>query len=190
MLIVLMGKTCSGKDTVAKQLKKCGWNRILTYTTRKRRKNEKADVAYHFISEEEFNKKESNGEFLENKTYILANGEVVRYGSPYDELTSGDGNDFVIMTPNGYKDFLNRSKRHHIAIYLYANDRTIESRLKKRGDSVSEAKRRVMADAVDFKDCEGLADKIVYNNDKTDIEEIVDRIIKLAEDKDERYKRS
>ena len=190
MLIVLMGKTCSGKDSVAKELIDRGFNRILTYTTRKRRKHEKDGVAYHFISEEEFQEKESNGFFLESKDYIIASGEVVRYGSPYDELVNGNTDDFIIMTPEGYRDFLKQSKRQHIAIYLYANDRTIMNRLKKRGDSADEAKRRMQADRIDFKDCECIVDKIIYNNDCDDLEDVVDKLIKITEEKNERYQRA
>ena len=189
MLIILMGKTCSGKDTVAKELINRGWNRILTYTTRKRRRGEKKDVVYHFINDDEFDEKIAADFFLEHKEYTIADGSVVRYGSPKDELTNDNGNDFIIMTPSGYKDFLKKSDRQHVAIYLYANDQTITSRLKKRGDSAKEAERRLIADRVDFKDCECLADKIVYNNDKVDIEDVVDKIIKIAEEKHERYKR-
>ena len=190
MLIILMGKTCSGKDTVAKELIKRGWNRILTYTTRRRRRGEKNDVVYHFISDDEFNQMIDNDFFLEYKEYTIADGSTVRYGSPKKDLTEDVGNDFVIMTPRGYKDFLQRSERHHVAIYLYANDTTIISRLKSRGDSAKEAERRLVADRADFKDCECLADKIVYNNDKTDVEDVVDRIIKIAEEKHEKYQRA
>ena len=32
--MVLIGKSCSGKDTVVKELKKMGYESIVTYTTR------------------------------------------------------------------------------------------------------------------------------------------------------------
>ena len=53
MIIVLVGKTASGKTTVANELcKHHGYKRIVTYTTRPMRKNEVQDVDYHFISDE------------------------------------------------------------------------------------------------------------------------------------------
>lgn len=190
MLIVIMGKTCSGKDTVAKELIIRGWERIVTYTTRSKRRHEKDGVSYHFISNSEFDEKAKAGFFLETKEYTMADGKSVRYGSPKREILNNVGNKFIIMTPRGYKEFLSQTKRDHVAIYLYSNDRTITERLKKRGDSKEEARRRLLADRSDFRDCECLADKIVYNNDRDDIEEIVDKIIKAAEDKYEKYKRS
>ena len=50
-MLILIGKTASGKDTILNQLvKKHGYKKIVTYTSRPMRKGEKQDVTYHFIS--------------------------------------------------------------------------------------------------------------------------------------------
>ena len=68
MIIVLVGKTASGKTTVANELcKNHGYKRIITYTTRPMRENEIQDVDYHFISDEQFNEMVENNEFTEYK---------------------------------------------------------------------------------------------------------------------------
>ena len=54
MIIVLVGRTASGKSTVAKELEKHGFERIITYTTREKRPNEVEDVDYHFIDNQKF----------------------------------------------------------------------------------------------------------------------------------------
>ena len=54
MSICLVGKSCSGKDTIARELVKLGYERILTYTTRPQRPSELDGVDYHFITENEF----------------------------------------------------------------------------------------------------------------------------------------
>ena len=53
MLIVIVGESGSGKTTLQNELLKRGYRRIVTATTRNRRRNELED-AYHFVSREEF----------------------------------------------------------------------------------------------------------------------------------------
>lgn len=52
--IVLFGKTGSGKTTVAKEMEKLGIKRLISYTTRPKRSDEKDGVEYHFVSEDQF----------------------------------------------------------------------------------------------------------------------------------------
>ena len=54
MIVVLLGKTSSGKDTVCNQLIQKGYKKLVTYTTRPMRPGEVQDETYHFISKEEF----------------------------------------------------------------------------------------------------------------------------------------
>ena len=54
-LLVILGKTSSGKDVTLNNLvAKHGYKKIITYTTRPMRLNEQQDVTYHFISEDDF----------------------------------------------------------------------------------------------------------------------------------------
>ena len=73
----------------------------------------------------------------------------------------------------------------HIAIYIYANNKTIRSRLSKRGDKKEEADRRIKQDNKDFKDAEFLADRIFYNNEDKDISDLVDEICKYLKTREE-----
>ena len=50
--IIIAGRMDSGKTTVERELTARGYRRIVTYTTRPRRRDETQDVDYHFISEE------------------------------------------------------------------------------------------------------------------------------------------
>ena len=58
------------------------------------------------------------------------------------------------------------------------NNQTIKKRLIKRGDDLKEAERRVSHDNDDFKGIENEVDKIVYNNDGTNIDDVVQKILK------------
>lgn len=176
MCLVLMGKTCSGKDTVVKRLcNDYGFHKIVTYTTRPMRKREVQDSTYHFISNEEFQKKINDGFFAEYKSYNTSDGKWF-YGIAASDILEADDKSVVILTPSGYTDVKKVVQNRVISIYIYANNQTIKARLKKRGDDKSEAERRIAADNEDFKDTMNIADKIVYSNNGTKIEDVVKQV--------------
>ena len=53
-MILLCGKTSSGKTFLQKELIKIGYKSIVTYTTRPPRNGEVDGIAYHFVTKEEF----------------------------------------------------------------------------------------------------------------------------------------
>ena len=57
-MLLLVGKSASGKDTVKKELIKMGMKAVVTYATRPPRNGEIDGVTYHFITKEEFLNKE------------------------------------------------------------------------------------------------------------------------------------
>ena len=59
----------------------------------------------------------------------------------------------------------------------------MKKRLSKRGDDTKEVERRIKSDLEDFKNFESEADKIVYNNDGTDISGVIKKILDFVEDK-------
>lgn len=79
MLLVLSGPAGAGKGTLAKALLEFDktFYFSISATTRKCRHTETPDVDYHFISEEEFNALEREGQFLES---AVVHGN--KYGTP------------------------------------------------------------------------------------------------------------
>ena len=182
-IIVLTGKSASGKNFVAKKLKEHGYETIVTYTTRPKRKGEKQDITYHFISDEEFNQKIDEGFFAEWKSYITNEG-VWYYGSSLEDIENADNKSVIILTPQGYRDIKEKLPDKNIAcIYLYENIDTMKKRLSKRGDDPKEVERRIKSDLEDFKNFESEADKIVYNNFDADIDEVIKKILDFVEEK-------
>lgn len=104
--------------------------------------------------------------------------------SPLDEISRSDNKSIVILTPDGYRDIKDELD-DHVAIYIYANNKTIRSRLSNRGDKKEEADRRIKQDNKDFKDAEFLADRIFYNNKDKDIGDLVDEICKYLKTREE-----
>ena len=76
----------------------------------------------------------------------------------------------------------NRFLPAHKSIYLYSDRSTIVKRLRGRGDSDDEAKRRMLADDRDFAEVESLADRVIINNGKKSIEEIAAEIVNFSEE--------
>ncbi len=186
-MIIILGKTCSGKNTVVDRLvEKYGYKCVVTYTTRPMRKGEIQDETYHFISEEEFLEKIDSEFFMEYKEYNTVHGKWY-YGSAKDDYDDSS-NKVIILTPSGFEDVLYQLRREKnityneiISIYLYANNKTILKRLKHRGDNKEEANRRIETDNTDFKGVVDIADKIVYNNEEDIVEDVVDKIHKYIQ---------
>lgn len=82
-LVIISGTTCAGKGTVIKELLKRNQNLSLSisYTSRNIRLGDIPDVTYHFVSNEEFEKKIQNDDFLE---YAKVHDNY--YGTPKKEI--------------------------------------------------------------------------------------------------------
>lgn len=149
MILILMGKTASGKDSVAKEL--CSnyqLVKIITYTTRPPRHGETDGVDYHFISRSDFQNKIKHNFFVEWKRYETVQDEWL-YGTAWSSLED-DG--VLILTPQGIKDFFNNTNKVAKVFYIKSSDETIMKRLIARGDDRAEATRRLKHDNEDFND--------------------------------------
>lgn len=175
-MLIVLGKTASGKDTIVNELvSKHGFKKVVTYTTRPMRKKEIPDVTYHYISEQEFLEKVQKGFFAEYKAYKTEEG-IWYYGSAIQDYTNADEKCVIILTPSGLKDIL-KLKIEFSSIYVYANNLTIKERLVKRGDRKEEAERRLKQDNIDFKSVENMVDKIIYNNSNDSIDNVVNKLL-------------
>ena len=83
---------------------------------------------------------------------------------------------FIILTPEGVRDVRRNTGVDPLVIYLFANIETIRKRLKARGDSPEEAKRRMDQDIKDFNGFQMEADRIIYNSWDYDICGVADKI--------------
>lgn len=156
-LIILTGKTASGKDTIkAALLKKYPQlKKITTTTSRKIRSGEKDGADYYFITREEFEKKIKNGDFLE---YVEYGGNL--YGTEKKELLdalnhhdliwkidpsrAGEIRDFIkrAFSPQVASDLINNL----IVIYITTSNEVILERLRKRYLSDKEIAKRMNDD--------------------------------------------
>ena len=179
-MIILIGKTTSGKTSIVNKLiSSHNFKKIVTFTSRPKRKGEKDRIDYHFITKEDFKQKIDEGFFAEWKSYVTVDG-VWYYGTALEDLENAEENSVIILTPDGFREVKDKLDKNITSIYIYANNQTIKKRLESRGDNKDEAKRRLEHDNEDFKGIENKVDRIIYNNDGTDFDEVVKKVLEVS----------
>ena len=136
-LIIICGKTNSGKSTLKTALLQHGFKSIVTYTTRSPRLGEVNGVDYHFVSEETFEtlKKEKLFEW----SGYSKNGQIVQVGSSKESYMQ-PGKHVAILDAAGLKA-LNDSKIPYEAYYLDVPKNELIRRARQRG---TENEKQVM----------------------------------------------
>lgn len=160
-MLILVGKSCTGKDAIKKYLVKNDMKAVITYTTRPPRPGEKDGVTYHFVTKQEFLEKEKQGFFAETASYHVATGETWYYGSAIEDLKDDK---VVILDPQRLKQIKNIESLNPVSFYITASEETIWDRVKRRGDNIDEAVRRLNADREDFSDIINYVD-FSFSND-------------------------
>lgn len=174
-MIVLVGKSASGKTSIMKELlqKYPDLTHATTYTTRPPREGEVNGVDYYFISTEEFLKKKNEGFFLETTKYKVASGDIWYYGS---SAINYDTDSVIIANPEGCVKIKNSlANKYPVIFYIYANEDIIRDRLKKRGDNIEESQRRIEADNKDFENILNVCD-FSLKNEEEGFSDVVDLI--------------
>lgn len=176
-MIILLGKSASGKDTVVNNLihNYYGYEKIITWTTRPMRPGEKQDLTYHFTDDEDFEEKIEEGFFAEWKKYNSVFGTWY-YGTAVQDITNNPNNKIIILTPSGYEDIKEYINDEEIlSVYLDSSLRTLYKRLKFRGDNPKEIKRRLLHDIKDFKGIKNKVNVVIKNNTR-DLDELTELI--------------
>ena len=125
MLICVVGKTCSGKDTVAHILKdNLGIDIICSYTTRPKRTVETDGVEHYFVTKEEFDK------VCEEQT-VLAYTKFPETGYEYCATADLDKDWIYIINPEGLETLEVKDKT---VIFVDCPEDIIIERSKNRGD--------------------------------------------------------
>ena len=138
ILIVISSPSGAGKTSICKELLRLDDNirPSISVTTRKPRNNETDGIDYIFITEKDFNKKISNGSFLEyanvfnNKYGTLASSTEKLLNNNYDVLFDIDWQGTQQLSQNN---------NNILTIFILPPDKAeIERRLKKRETENSE----------------------------------------------------
>ncbi len=139
-IIVFIGYSGAGKTTAAKICEEdYGIPRIITTTTRKKRKNEIEGVDYHFL-----NKKDFDGKIMVESDTYMGN----QYGTSVDAVEClWKTNDIIctVMTFNGMEAMVNKYPGQTYPVFINADMKDIEGRLRNRGDSEDSIRERMKA---------------------------------------------
>lgn len=132
-LVIISGKSGSGKNTIANMLIDQGYERVVSYTTRRARETETDGVDYNFISNAEF-----ENLIAENKLKEWIYFDGAYYGSPNIDISKKW---VAILDPKGVKDWKDTYGSEVIAIWLSASQRTLAHRMSIRARNYFEVKQ-------------------------------------------------
>ena len=172
-MIVLAGASASGKTEVAKLLaKKYGITKIVTTTTRAKRKGEVDGVDYFFVTPERFEEMIREGRFVE---YTLYNGQM--YGSTKDQIAKDK---CVVIDPAGLRSYINLKDDSIVSFFLDADEETRHKRMLSRGDDLEKIKSRIEHDREAFKK-ENIVkvDYVIKNSSDDVLESVADQIYEI-----------
>lgn len=186
MLVIITGKMCSGKDTVVKRLINKGFKKVVTYTTRPKRRGETDGVDYHYISKKDFERKIQDGFFLEYRTSKSVSGETWYYGSAKEDMMKIQDNQkkVIILSPSGVDKMIELKRINDILfkiVYLKCTDTTIRERAKFRRDDEQEVEKRIVSEGNDFCVMDIFADKVVWNNLDCELKDVVNEVLDYIE---------
>lgn len=142
-MLILVGPSASGKTQMLKILiEKYGMEKLVTYTTRQMRINEINGIDYHFISKEDFLKKQDEGFFFETVVY---NGNF--YGTSKNDFSE---NKAVILEPTGLIKYINEASDKIKIVVLTCDKEVLKKRMIIRGDDEQSIKKRIETDGTWF----------------------------------------
>lgn len=179
-MLVIVGKSGSGKSTVCKELAKLGYAQFIQATDRPMRGGEVDGQDYLFVNSSKFDEMVADNKFIEHKSYRVANGDVWRYGT-VDNKIAIQSNTFVFACPAPVADSIECNYPNCVKIcYIYADDNTLRDRLTSRGTETSdEINRRLLSDDSDFANWDNYDFMIDASTDPPNIiAEKIDKIYK------------
>ena len=176
----IMGKSSSGKDTIFKLLlarEDLQLNRIVSYTTRPIRSNEKPGEEYNYVSIEEKDKLLEDGKVIEIRKYDTVHG-------PWFYFTVDDGKidlknkDYLVI---GTVESFTKIRDYYgddvvLPIYIEVDDglrlsRALERERQQASPKYEEMCRRFLADQQDFSEEKLKAARVsnLFNNDEDSV---------------------
>lgn len=155
-IIIICGKSGSGKSTVAKYLTdKYKLKEIKSYTTRnKRYENEDTHI---FTNKKEYEKEKSEENIIA-ETYFAGN----YYFTTKKQI---EENDIVVWDKAGIEEYKNLQKQKPVrdcrVFFIDTPEEELIRRMKQRGDTSNMIRNRIEHDRLAFKGCKNLCDKII-----------------------------
>ena len=159
--LVIIGKSASGKNTIAKAFESYGYRRAVTHTSRDPRPGEIDGNDYHFVDKDYFEGMIDSGQFIESDCF-----NDWYYGMSRKEFEKSQ---MFILTPRGLQKMISIFGRGAFyVLYVDARSSVRVGRSLKRGDDKNEVTRRLGTDENDFADFIERKDWDMYHESRDD----------------------
>ena len=157
-ILIILGESASGKSTIEKELVKShGYQKVISYTTRKPRPTEIDGIDYHFVTDEQF-------EELSRRYFFAEIGEYRgwKYGSSIADCKR-DGM-VAVLTPHGLRQMEKIKDFDIVSFYISVPRRDRLIKILQRGDDIDECFRRSSSDVGMFDGIEDEVDFVIKND--------------------------
>lgn len=134
MIFVFTGPHGAGRKTVAEMSgSTLGIKQVLSYTTRPQRPTEVDGQDYHFITSEQFDAAQRGREFIEvstvnNYLYGIKSADI-------GQMLQTSGSIYLILNRFGAETLKQLYGSHVVRIFIYADKKTLEDRMRESGDT-------------------------------------------------------
>lgn len=156
-MIVLVGESASGKSSIEKFLvDNCGYNKIVSYTTRPPREGEVHGIDYNFITKSQFRRLKEQEFFAETAEY-----RGWYYGIAKKDCTDDK---VAVLTPHGLRQISKIDGINTISFYINVPRRDRLIKILQRGDDIEESYRRNLSDVGMFDGIQDEVDCVVNNH--------------------------
>ena len=158
-LYVLIGKSASGKDTLAEALLRKFEGRIgkvIPYTTRPIRIDEKNGVQYWYVSYRKMEEMEREGKILERREYHTVRGDWYYFTADDGQIDLANRSALMVGTPEAYAGLVKALGQEKVVPILVVLDdeerlmRAIWREKQQKYPNFAEVCRRYLADEKDY----------------------------------------
>ena len=186
----VMGKSCSGKDTVYKKLKEQykEFRLIVPYTTRPIREGEKDGVEYYFVDPEQFRAMKEDGKVIESRSYNTKCGIWTYFTADDGQIDLSAADYLLIGTLVSYQALREYFGEEAIVpVYLEVEDglrlaRALERERRQEKPKYAEMCRRFLADEEDFSEENLIKSGITERFGNEDFTECLNKIQRYIEE--------
>lgn len=160
-IFFVLGKSCSGKDTIFRKLKEnkeLNLKTITGYTTRPKRQGEKDGEEYFFVTSNELENLKKEGKVIECRNYNTVHGIWSYFTADDGQIDLNQGDYIYIGTLESYKEMVKfYGENTVVPLYIEVETgerlwRAIKREREQNNPKYAELCRRFLADEEDFKD--------------------------------------
>ncbi len=191
-IITLTGCMGSGKDTILNEvIKREKIINIVSTTSRPMRRGEVNGREYNFVTTEKALNMLTKGEFLEHRSYRVANGDTWIYGIEKNSINFNDNKIYIVIVDfrglQQMKNYLKLLDQDKVtSFYIHTSERERLKRALSREGKMSEEKkeevfRRNEDDKIMIEVARGYCDYTLVNEKKEDLNNCVNKIISVIE---------